>query len=108
MIKQIDMTGDTFKGLKDTMTLHLKDVLRKMERYGTDKGSVSVKIDVAFLHTQEGIMPTFVYKVSDDVAIRDESKGSMGGCFLDESEDGFHQLSFLEDNQTSMFEGEVE
>lgn len=105
ILKEIDMNSDTFDAIKTGMTLHIKDLLRQMDKYGTSEGSVSVKIDVTLMPCKDGDMiPFFKFKVASAVQIKDESKGTMGGnCTLVRADDGHHQLAFGND-QVSMFD----
>ena len=67
-------------------------LLRHMQKYGAEKGTMTVKISVS-LEDQEldngeqGAVPTFEHKVATTVQIKDESSGKLSGNYVLE-EDG--------------------
>lgn len=112
-IKPINMDSDTFALMKQDMTTALNRLLRHMQRYKAEKGTMTVKISIS-LEDQEmddGVqceMPTFEHKVSTTVQIKDESSGKLSGNYaLEEDGKGGYVIRPLID-QVDMFEEPVE
>ncbi len=111
-IKPINMDSDTFAVMKQDMTTCLNRLLRHMQKYGAEKGTMTVKINVS-LEDQEldngeqGAVPTFEHKVATTVQIKDESSGKLSGNYvLEEDGKGGFVIRPLVD-QMDMFEEQV-
>lgn len=83
--KPISMEGDTFKGVKDDMTVMLNKLLRLMQRYGAEKGALTVKLDVDLEETDDGPMPSFKHTVTTTVQRKDKKDGRMNGYYLNDN-----------------------
>ena len=112
-IKPINFTSDTFKGMLSDMSKQMNELLRNMEKHGSNDGVMTVKIPV---HTEdkelddgkEHTVPTFKHKIKTTFPITSESEGAMEGDYvLNRGQDGQYKLELLTE-QLDMLEEAVE
>ena len=112
-IKPINLESDTFAMMKEDMTTYLNLLLRLMQRYGEEKGSLTLKITVSLTEQEldsgeSGTVPTFEHKVTTSVQRKDETKGKLPGEYvLAQDDKGGYTLKPLS-SQIDMFEQPVE
>lgn len=112
-IKPINMDSDTFAVMKQDMTDSMNRLIRNMQRYNSDKGTMTVKITISLEeqdldNSEKGDMPTFEHKVSTSVQIKDEKSGKLNGEYLleEDGKGGYIIRPLIE--QEDMFEETVE
>lgn len=91
-IKPINLESDTFAMMKRDMTASMNRLLRHMQKYSAEDGTMTVKIKVSIVNQElddgcQGNVPTFEHKVTTAVQIKDESSGKLSGNYVLE-EDG--------------------
>lgn len=111
--KPIDFDSETFTQMKTDMTGELNQLLRQMERHGSDDGVMTVKVIVS---TEEKKMddglkhtvPTFEHKIKTGFTVSQTKEGKLAGDYiLKKNDNNTYQLELLSE-QLDLLEEEVE
>lgn len=103
-MKPVNMDSDTFAQLKQDMTNAINRLLTHMQKYGSEKAAMAVKMTITLDDESEGLVPKFEHKVTTTVQRKDDVSGSLAGEYvLEEDGKGGYMLKTLID-QASMFE----
>ena len=79
-------------------------LLTHMQKYGSEKAAMAVKMTITLDDESEGLVPKFEHKVTTTVQRKDDVSGSLAGEYvLEEDGKGGYMLKTLID-QASMFE----
>ena len=100
--KPINMQADTFDKLKNDMTVAINTLLARMQAFGSDEATMTVKLDVEFLSSATGdTIPVFRHNIKSTVQVKDEVNGSLDENYaLERDEDGLYELRELYQQQT--------
>lgn len=119
-IKELNFDSNTFENMKRDMNFVLQRLLGNMQEYGTDEGSMTLKIEVTMKRetipnfdpdisgeVREISKPAFKHKVTSAVKINDEKSGNLEEemeLYMDE-ETGIYKLRPIANtSQRSIFD----
>lgn len=68
--KTLSISSDMFADLREMFDAQLSQALLKMQSYGIEKGSVTLKMDIDLTDT-----PVFEYAVKSSIAVKDKLQG---------------------------------
>ena len=112
-VKPIDFDSETFKQMKNDMTGELNQLLRQMERHGSEDGVMTVKIIVKTEEKElddgnKHTVPSFEHKIKTGFTVSQTKEGKLAGDYvLKKNANNTYQLELLTE-QLDMLEEEVE
>lgn len=100
---KLDVGGVSFGNMRFDMNVMLQKLLGRMDAYGTNEASMTVKINVTKTQTIDGPMVDFEYKISNAVQVKEQITDKIyNGCELERSPMGEYYLRVTAE-QTDMF-----
>ena len=119
-IKELNFDSDTFENMKRDMNFVLQRLLGNMQDYGTDEGSMTLKIEVTMKRetipnfdpdisgtVREISKPAFKHKVTSAVKINDEKSGNLEEemeLYMDEETGVYKLRPIANTSQRSIFD----
>lgn len=100
-IKPVDFESDTFKEMKNDMMGELNQLLRQMERHGSEDGVMTVKIVVTTEEKEldDGLkhtVPTFAHRIKTGFTVSQTKEGKLAVDYvLKRNPQGMYQLELL-------------
>ena len=114
-IMPISLGSSTFSDMKRDWTIVMQEAIAKAKEVGSEKGSVTLKVDFTFdtipvtgeKDYRDAVVPRFKHKVSYKIPVEKSQDGEFGGAYELTEDDSGYALRPL-DGQTSMFDEDDE